>query len=1313
MTSALDLLSAAALSRSLSDEQQIPVDPSLYDSPSESAIQPDLQSIGIPPTDEPDGDQTEDEELGEVANVEYPRNHEPKLEARVAKEPTSSLPPPIQTSHKLPAFATFLPGPDSLKLIISASSNPPSLKALPPLPAFDATFPFLSSSFPALPPLPAVDAVPHRVPEDSGIIRCVCSFTSDDGFTIQCDGCNAWLHASCDSISPDEVPEEYLCGICDPLAATQRGVDSRKAEEGQRKRVQEEDGKERDGLKRRASIGVGAMERASSTPRPKQARRSLTTEENPGPPPSAAHDSAPMTPATGSILRDAIGRRRRVGKQPATPSAGPGPGRPRSAATLANAALNDMSNASVPHRINTSVRNVREMSEEEEESGDERYESWQYEYTPVDSNLWPERQLIERLEAVLVDLSSGDSVTTAAMKDLWDRQSAERSTLGLPRDSRLPHLYDLNPILLDSLPQSIPTAVRPLANVAFHLVPPAAAFYIPPTTKVSQCPYPRPTVHALYSTTAIAPNTFITEIRGQIESLDAYRARPLNQYSMLGVPKQGVRALPHPWSLVVDSRNFGNEARFARSGCHPNAVIKAIRLTSSGREENALGEESQWGEQRNVGDVGLGVVFAIYSLVEIGRKEEIVLPWDWDDGHIVHALPSLLDTPPPPPGVEGPDLEPLSRKMSAVTTTILGTTSCACERKRDCALFWMCRAASAATSVGRGGSSKREPFSTLLLNALSGSRDEEKGGRGKTKVKKSDVGILLGLERGWIKESAKAIGAVEELVAMEVDELVPSHLDFDIVTSPLTPLTSPKKSRRRDNDQDVDSDSSDLTEPLPHQSDSESPRKKVRQIAPVEDDEEEEEEIVRPPPRRKLATKKPSSKDVGPARKKLKEREIEAERKLKRRKGESEEKVKLKTKTKTKVVIREREKDPKEMAMLAREKEVRDRFKEKSEVTNESDHGVDGRKRSSTFSTGSRPTKIDLPFAKLRQSRSPSPLIPPTAPARIETSSSFDFSGSSFKPNMTGSSHFFAQVGLKLMLMLCSTSTCLSATRGCHRDAPATSRRAPSSAAPTASRSTFASRISGTTSSENRRCTTARTHSHRSHAIAYLHTPRRRLHFANRLAPFPASHAACSFRDRYRCCAQEYRSVLCPRAGRWVRIRNDSFRSTNCFSRSLYSRIFQFIHAVRPTRIEVQSAPYDYASDGQWIDERSRIGYRVDCCSGASIRATTSSVHWIFVLDDERAARESTDRECPSSLSHWRAGLLSSRHESYRLSHLEISLTQYPRSFRRSTTRSYFPRDIRRCATDWTESSASIPAWSSCRIWPRSSPSERERYALL
>lgn len=90
--------------------------------------------------------------------------------------------------------------------------------------------------------------------------------------------------------------------------------------------------------------------------------------------------------------------------------------------------------------------------------------------------------------------------------------------------------------------------------------------------------------------------------------------------------------------------------------------------------------------------------------------------------------------------------------------------------------------------------------------------------------------------------------------------------------------------------------------------------------------------------------------------------------------------------------------------MLAREKEVRDRFKEKSEVPNEFENGVDGRKRSSTFSTGSRPTQIDLPFAKLRQSRSPSPLIPPTAPARIETSSSFDFGGSSFKPNMNGES---------------------------------------------------------------------------------------------------------------------------------------------------------------------------------------------------------------------------------------------------------------------------------------------------------------------
>jgi len=53
------------------------------------------------------------------------------------------------------------------------------------------------------------------LPEDAGVIRCICGYTHDDSFTIQCEHCNAWQHAKCVNINDDSaVPDNYLCPEC-------------------------------------------------------------------------------------------------------------------------------------------------------------------------------------------------------------------------------------------------------------------------------------------------------------------------------------------------------------------------------------------------------------------------------------------------------------------------------------------------------------------------------------------------------------------------------------------------------------------------------------------------------------------------------------------------------------------------------------------------------------------------------------------------------------------------------------------------------------------------------------------------------------------------------------------------------------------------------------------------------------------------------------------------------------------------------------------------------------------------------------------
>lgn len=49
---------------------------------------------------------------------------------------------------------------------------------------------------------------------DTGLIRCVCTSTEDDGFTIQCERCLIWQHAYCVQITHASIPDHYLCDQC-------------------------------------------------------------------------------------------------------------------------------------------------------------------------------------------------------------------------------------------------------------------------------------------------------------------------------------------------------------------------------------------------------------------------------------------------------------------------------------------------------------------------------------------------------------------------------------------------------------------------------------------------------------------------------------------------------------------------------------------------------------------------------------------------------------------------------------------------------------------------------------------------------------------------------------------------------------------------------------------------------------------------------------------------------------------------------------------------------------------------------------------
>ncbi|GME79768.1 unnamed protein product [Ambrosiozyma monospora] len=105
----------------------------------------------------------------------------------------------------------------------SGSTNPSSSRPSSPSSGVDS-----SSQQPPLLPSYGVDP-------DAGVIGCICGYDHDDGFTIQCDRCFRWQHAVCMNIKDiDDVPDNYLCYLCDPESK----IDASKAQKVQEERLQ-------------------------------------------------------------------------------------------------------------------------------------------------------------------------------------------------------------------------------------------------------------------------------------------------------------------------------------------------------------------------------------------------------------------------------------------------------------------------------------------------------------------------------------------------------------------------------------------------------------------------------------------------------------------------------------------------------------------------------------------------------------------------------------------------------------------------------------------------------------------------------------------------------------------------------------------------------------------------------------------------------------------------------------------------------------------------------------------------------------------
>ena len=583
--------------------------------------------------------------------------------------------------------------------------------------------------------------------------------------------------------------------------------------------------------------------------------------------------------------------------------------------------------------------------DEDDGAWNDRYEAWQFEYTPVSRLRWASKQLEAECSALVKryleeegehafeqqhqSLSAGSQAAEMDKEnDLFPRPTSaagRRPVTGMPllgsailSSSQNQRLRTASPVpssgsstpaysssgvssalsapvlpVIIAHPLSPATAsfsldssaskltIKPLASSSLSLAPPACTPFSAPTCITSLMnPYPRPTIHGVFTSSAIASGALLSLVHGEILSGEAYRADPVNQWAELGVLKNHTRGVGMPWDLVLDQRRWGDESRFIRQGCHPNVYIRPVivrrpcaeigalastttsttaskkgsnkRRRGGQRTANAPVSTLQGASEADAGSYELA--FGLYALQDISKREELVLPFDWADDHVLHALHGLLFSPSLvfpsiPSNVHSGDssdeddgvpstssytylnvrqrtelaacarhLYRLSRLASRACLTLLGTTVCACDKRRDCAVGWLWKLGSftESSSKHKGSLIRLQDFDLTGLknacatalatdengtqiagweggmghaavagvtNVLPGGKNNGKNGKkAGGRKRRADLGALVGLPRGWYMADGQEVSAVPAPPAPEkaTSPAAPSPLPDDV-----------------------------------------------------------------------------------------------------------------------------------------------------------------------------------------------------------------------------------------------------------------------------------------------------------------------------------------------------------------------------------------------------------------------------------------------------------------------------------------------------------------------------------------------------
>ncbi|KAJ7449323.1 hypothetical protein B0H11DRAFT_1743704 [Mycena galericulata] len=142
-----------------------------------------------------------------------------------------------------------------------------------------------------------------------------------------------------------------------------------------------------------------------------------------------------------------------------------------------------------------------------------------------------------------------------------------------------------------------------------------------------------PPTYALHVVTPAPPHTLLVRYPSVIMPTSAYLRAPTNGYAHAGAPKRFVHLVGPPLDVALDARGCGGKGRWVRSGCWPNAEVRAY-VKGKARDNRGQGEAEAEAEA----EAEPRTHFGIFATRALKQGEEIVVGWEWDDGNAVHRV---------------------------------------------------------------------------------------------------------------------------------------------------------------------------------------------------------------------------------------------------------------------------------------------------------------------------------------------------------------------------------------------------------------------------------------------------------------------------------------------------------------------------------------------------------------------------------------------------------------------------------------------------------------------------------------------------